>query len=260
MQARPAVATALGVAAAVTAAPARAAPDDVITRPLVLAPGAIELRLTAEINLQVRELARPLALAPDAWWGVSPRWTIGVIHSDTSLDRIAAEASLCVRESALSACDRLYRGGGLDVRFGALAGPLAIAPRARVLVRAIDPFKPAVTLGALARWTRGRFAITSDPYLRLPLASRALGNRAAIELPLWLAVQPAAGWMIALRTGFEADLAVLRDGGHVPFAVETTARVTDEVDLNVQAGWGSLFGPQPDIKRGTLMIAAGWRS
>jgi hypothetical protein len=237
-----------------------AEPDDVISRPLVLAPGAFELRLTAEVNVQPREIGHPVALAPDAWWGVSPRWTVGIIHSDASLDQIATSASLCVRESDISACDRMYRGSGLDIRFSALTGELSLAPRMRVLIRDIDPVKPAISLGALARWRHGRYAITTDPYLRLPLANHKLGNRAALYLPVWFAIQPAAGWAIALQTGFDADLVVLRDGGRVPVAIDVTARVTGEIDLGVIAGWGGLFGPQHDGKHGTLMIAASWRS
>jgi hypothetical protein len=257
VQVSPVVVAVLGAAALVPRT-ARADPDDVIARPLVLAPGAIELRLTAEVNVQPREIGHPVALAPDAWWGLSPRWTVGIIHSDASLDQIATSASLCVRESAISACDRLYRGSGLDIRFGALAGELSLAPRMRLLIRDIDPVKPAISLGTLARWRRGRFAITTDPYVRLPLANHKLGNRAAIYLPLWFAVQPATGWAIALHTGFDADLVVLRDGGRVPVAIDVTARVTGDVDLGVIAGWGGLFGPQHDGKHGTLMIAASW--
>lgn len=240
------------------AASAHAGPDDLVARPLVLDDGAIDLRLTAEINLQPRFVARPLAFAPDAWWGISPRWTIGLVHSDASLDRIDAGATFCVRESRSSTCHGLYRGSGLDVRFSARTGELAIAPRVRLLVRDIDPFKPAATLGALVRWHHGRFAITSDPYLRLPLANHDQGNRAALVAPIWLAVQPARGWELAVHTGYEADLIVLRDDGRIPVGLAVTARATSELDLRVEAGWSRLLGPQHDGQHGAVMITAGW--
>lgn len=239
-------------------APVHASPDDLVARPLVLDERAVELRLTAEIGVRPRILGRPLSLAPDAWWGVARDWTLGLIHSSASVDQIDAGATLCVRDLAVPVCSHAYRGSGVDVRYSARAGALAIAPRARVLVRDIDPFKPAVTLGALVRWTRGRFAIASDPYLRLPLAAAELGNRAALSIPLWFAVQPAPGWMIAVHTGFDADVAVLRDGSHGPFGVAATARVTSEVDVAVELGWGRLLGPQYDAKVGAILISAAW--
>jgi hypothetical protein len=182
-----------------------------------------------------------------------------VIHSSASVDQIDAGATLCVRDLPIPACSHAYRGSGVDVRYSARVGALAIAPRARVLVRAIDPFKPAVTLGALVRWVRGRFAIASDPFVRVPLANAELGNRAALSIPLWLAVQPAAGWMLAVHTGFDADLAVIGDGSHNPFGVAVTARVTRELDVALELGWPRLFGPQYDARVGAILLAVDWR-
>jgi hypothetical protein len=232
-------------------------PDDLIARPLVLEPGAIDVRLTLAINLQQRSIAEPTALSPDAWWGVLPRLTLGLIHSDASLDQIATSGSLCIRPST-STCPHRYKGSGVDVRYSAIEGQFALAPRVRAVIRDTDPFKPALTLGALVRWAHGRFAITGDPYLRLPLANAPLGNRFAIDLPVWFAVQPASGWMIALRSGFESDLVVLRDGSHLAFAVDVAARATDHIDLGVEGGWASLLGPQHDARHATIMLAAGW--
>jgi hypothetical protein len=248
----------LAVAVVLVVTPAGAAPDDLVTRPLVLDDSALEVRITAAINVQPPLIGRPLSLAPDAWWGISPRWTIGVIHSDASVDQIDASATFCVRQSDVSTCNRLYRGSGIDLRFDALAGPLAVAPRLRALIRDISPFKPAIALGALMRWRHGRFAITSDPYLRLPLANHTLGNRAAVFLPIWFAVQPAARWEIAVHTGYDADLAVLRDGAHGPFAFVVSTYLTPELDVGLEAGWAHLFGPQHDARHGTILLSAGW--
>jgi len=144
------------------------------------------------------------------------------------------------------------------VRFSALAGQFALAPRARVLIRDLDPFKPAMTLGALARWAHGRFAIAGDPYVRLPLANHSLGNRAELVLPIWFTVQPALGWAVALHTGYLSDFVVLRDGGHGALSLSVTARVSPEIDVGAEAGWFSLLGPQHDAKHGTAMISVDW--
>jgi hypothetical protein len=238
---------------------AQADPNDLVARPLVLDEGAVDLRLAVEVGVQRVTFARPLSFAPDAWWGASPRWTIGLIHSSASVDRIDAGATFCVRESAVPSCNRLYRGSGLDVRVSAVTGALAVAPRLRLLVRDVEPFKPAVALGAQLRWTGGRFAIASDPYVRLPLANGEQGNRTALSIPLWLAVQPAHGWMITLHTGFDVDLAVFRDGSYGPFGLGVTHRVTREIDLAIEAGWARLLGPQYDAKHGAIAITVGWR-
>lgn len=260
MKLTPVVVLGAAGALAVAVVPARADPDDIVRRPLVLDENTVELQLEASINIEVRSIGMPLSIAPDVWWGVSPRWTIGLVHSDTSLDQISTAGSFCVRQSDITTCDGFYHGGGIDVRYGALDGDFAVAPRLRLLVRDIDPFKPAVTLGALARWTHGRFAIASDPYLRLPLANHDLGNASAIALPLWLELQPATGWLLALHGGFDSDLVVLSDGWHGAFALDATMRASAAVDVGIEAGWGSLLGPQHDARHGTVLIAIRWRS
>jgi hypothetical protein len=156
-------------------------------------------------------------------------------------------------------CRGVYRNTGLDVRFSALEGAFALAPRLRALIRDVDPFKPAVTLGAVMRWTQGRFAITSDPYVRVPLANHSLGNRAHLAVPVWLAVQPARGWTIELHTGYDADFAVLRDGGHGPFSLGTRMRATDDVDVGLEAGWADLLGPQRNARQGAVVISVDGR-
>lgn len=242
-------------ALAVIAAPSRAgaAPDDLVTRALVLEPGGVAARVTAEFGLSSGQFARPLSIAPDVWVGVVPRLTIGLVHSDASVDQIDARTSFCFRGDAVT-CAHAYRGSGLDVRWSWREGTLAVAPRGRFLVRDTDPWKPAITAGALVRWTQGRYAITSDPYLRLGLAHRDLGNRATLVAPVWLAIQPTHRWLIALHTGLDGELATWRDGWHIPLALEIVARATNHLDLGLAAGFPHILGPQNNVKERALSV------
>lgn len=231
---------------------------DLISRPLVLAPHQIAAELVTEINLEPGLVGRPLSLAPDLWVGVLPRLTVGLIHSDLSVDRIAPGASVCVRRDGFL-CDAIYRGGGLDVIYSAVAGAFEVAPRARVLVRDLDPVKPALTIGAALKWRRGRFAIAGDPYLQVGLANTERGNRSALWLPVAFEVQPTCRWMLELDTGWNSDLAVLRDGWHVPVAAGVRARATAHVDVAASFGFTSLLGPQNTPKERVIFVAVGWR-
>jgi hypothetical protein len=267
----------------VTTTLARAEPSDVVGRPItsalpagalrgpakpdlaiVLGAGELALDLTLEVNLAFSSKARPLSLAPDLWLGATSRLTIGLVHSNASVDRFEPGGSVCLRQDETRYyCDRTYRGSGLDARYaaitGALSGALSVAPRARVLVRDVDPFKPAVTLGALAAWSAGRYAVRTDPYLQIGLASTGAGNRAQLWLPLQLAVQPTCGWEVALHTGWNSELAVIRDGWKVPLALGVRARATTHVDIGATLGFASLLGPQNTPKQRVLFVSVGWR-
>ncbi len=254
-----AAAAATALAGGAAAAPARAEPRDLVARPLTLPRGALEARLAAELSLRSYEIAAPISLAPDVWLGLAPRWTVGVVHSAHSLGLIDEGATLCFRGRPPHGCDRSYNGSGVDVRWGWREGPLAVAPRARLVVRDVDPWKPAATAGALVRWTRGRFAIAGDPYLQLGLANRSRGNRAALVVPVRLAVQPTCRWQVALHAGWDGELAVLRDGWHGALALAIEARAVAHLHVAIEAGFRSLAGPQADLNARTLALAIAWR-
>jgi hypothetical protein len=238
---------------------AHAEPDDMIRRPFVLDVGQVNAELVTEINVGHGGFGKPISLAPDVWVGVLPRLTLGLIHSNPSVDRFSPGATFCVRHLDIR-CDTTYHGSGVDVRWGALAGDLEVVPRLRVLVRELDPFKPAVTLGALVRWRHGRYAITGDPYLQLGLANTDQGNRHALFLPVQLSVQPRLRWEVVLRTGWHSDLAVIRDGWHVPVAIGTRARATAHIDVGAMLGFSTLLGPQNTAKERAVFLLLAYRS
>lgn len=204
--------------------------------PLALAGGEVAATVTTELD------ARTLALATDAWVGLGRGFTVGATHSNASLDRIGAGASPY----------------GLDVRWLVCDGELAMAVRARLLVRDLDRWQPSATIGALVRWTRGRFAIASDPYVRAPLVE-ASADRGALVLPVWIEARATSRLAVAVHSGWGRSLASMPDGWHVPFALVARARLTDTIEVAVEAGFTSMLGPSDRMAERVVAIAIGWR-
>jgi hypothetical protein len=227
--------------------------------PLVLERDQIEAVITSEVELAPHQVAKPISFAPDVWLGVTPRLTVGLIHSSASVSRITRGASFCFRHSMIG-CDRTYHNGGLDARYALRDGTLAVAVRARFLIRDVDPYKPAFTAGALLHWSRNRIALTADPYLRFGLANTDDGNRTALFVPIITSVRTFQRVELRVHTGYDADLAVWRDGFHIPLALSMRAPVSDSVELGLLGGYVSAFGPQGTLTRRTLWIWLGWRS
>lgn len=223
--------------------------------------GDIEARFVIEAAIDKgRSFGRPLSMAPDVWWSTTSRLTLGLVHSNASLDRIDAGRTFCVRPGVVPGwtCEDVYRGSGLDARYAVVDGDVVLAPRLRLLVRDLSPFKPAVTLGALARARRGRIAVTMDPYLRLGLANTDRGNRAALEVPLWLSVHATAGTALWAHIAYESDVAVARDGWKAPVGVGITHRLAQALSVELEFGWPALLGPQHYLRRRNLMLAVIW--
>jgi hypothetical protein len=239
---------------------AQAEPTDFVARPIVLSRGELDARLTLDLNLEPNQFGHSTSLAPDAWVGVTSELTVGVVHSYPSVDRFASGATLCVVHQEGIGCESTYHNVGVDARYGLLEGELAVAPRFRALIRETDPFKPALTFGALVRWTRGRIALTADPYLQLGIANTDQGNRHELWLPIAFAVQPIARWELALHTGWNSILAIWRDGWHMPIAFETRVAVTPALDVGAMLGFSTLLGPQNTAKERALFFTVAWRT
>lgn len=222
--------------------------------PIVLGRGEVYARLVTEVGLAPRKQARPLSFAPDVWLGLTDALTLGVIHSATSVDRIDSASSFCVRELAPH-CTRPYRGSGIDLR---LRWTAHVAWHVRALLRDIDPVKPAVTVGARLRWTRGRFVIESDPYLRVGLGHREAGNRDTLVVPIWLGRRLGDRAELAIHTGIDGDLAVWRDGWHIPVGVRFEVTPARAIAFGIEGGFTSLLGPQNTANQRAVAIYAAY--
>jgi hypothetical protein len=249
-------------------AASRVASADFVGAPLVLEPGHADAVANAELDLNEGLKGEPVSLAPDAWIGITRELTIGVIHSDLSVDRIQPGASICIITQPII-CPRAYHGGGLDALYSIEAGSFSAAARARVLLHTLDTeidsapvtlFEPAVTLGAELRWHSRRWSITGDPYVQIGLDNNRYGNRSQLWLPVVFAFQPIAQIAIELHTGWNSDFYDINDGWYVPGAIGVRGAITKHVEVGALFGWTSIFGPQNDEKLRVLMFDVGWHS
>ena len=213
--------------------------------------------VTIEANLAHATKANPLSLAPDIWWNES-RWTIGLSHSMGSVDRFEPGGTMCLRTDDFY-CGSVYRGSNLDARYAfSLPGNTTVSPRARFLLRDIDPVKPAITAGALVEHTHGRFGFRADPYLQIGLANTGQGNRAALWIPLQFAIAATSRITPTLDTGWNAELAVIGDDWHVPVAPGVRVRIDSHVTVGAQVGFAALLGPQNTPKERVLFVGLSW--
>ena len=233
-----------------SAAPAQ----DLVTRPAVLPVGSVEVVGNVEGWLLPGHVLQAVSLAPDVYVGVTRRLTLGVITSNRALARLAAGSGVCFG-SERSGCLARVSNIGVDAKFSLGRKSWTLAPHGRLVMRQFSPQKPALMLGALLGWQFGRWAVVADPYVQLGLLNQDRGNRNSVHVPVWLRVQPTCRWQVALRTGFDSDFAVLRDGWHGALGGVVTAAVRPDVDLELSGGVRSAFGPQNTVKERSVALA-----
>lgn len=228
--------------------------QDLVPWPAVLPAGVVEAVANVEGLLLPRHALQAVSLAPDMYLGVTSRLTVGVITSNRALARLAAGSGVCFG-SVSAGCKTRISTIGIDAKFRLGSAAWTLAPHGRLVMRQFDPLKPALLLGALLSWQTGSWAVVADPYVQLGLLNQDRGNRNSVHVPVWLRVQPTCRWHVALRTGFDSDLAVLRDGWHGVLGGLVTAVLRTDVELELSAGMRSAFGPQNTSKERSVALA-----
>lgn len=233
---------------------AAADPADVVSRPIVLDRGEAEGALTIETDLSSNAVGNQTSFAPDVWYGATGDLTIGIVHSANALSLVGAGDGVCLGGLA-HGCEQAYSNLGVDARWSLARGEWSAAARVRLVTRRWSPWLPSARIGALARWQRGRFAVTSDPQLQIGLDNTDRGNRAQLNVPLWLAVQPADHVAIYFRTGVSAELAVFGDAWGVPAVAGVRVAITPRIDVAAEGGFARAGGPLNESKLRVAWIA-----
>jgi hypothetical protein len=218
---------------------------------------ALELDASLDIQAATHLLFAPTTLAPDAWYGVTDRLTVGWVTSAHALSRVEPGGGLCLTGSA-HGCHRLYDNIGIDTLYRLQDGAFEIAARARFVVRSFDPMKPSVRPGVWLRWHRGAWAIEADPHVQIGLANRDQGNRDQMSLPLWLRLQlgcHARGWLF---TGARGEVIDFGEKYEIPLALGFAARVAPGVEVGAEAGFPAALGPQNELSDRSAYVFVAW--
>lgn len=214
-----------------------------------LARGAGWLAVVYELSLSTRTAGEPWAAAVDGALALSPRLTVGLAHSAGGLGAVDRSGGWCLA-SAAHTCPRRYRGGAIDLRWrvidgGPRAGRLTALARAGLL--GVSPWLPFARLGLRADAGRGRGWAVAQLELTMSLGGRELGNRDALEAPVWLGgdLRAGAGARVSgwLRTGARGELPELGGKLEIPIAFGV-AIDGGRWRAGVDAGWPQLLGPQ----------------
>jgi hypothetical protein len=218
--------------------------------PIVLPRGAIQAELTVEASLSSRERFEPVSLAPDLWYGVTDRLTLGLTTSARAVSRVDAGLGLCVRSDD-HGCPRLYDDLASDARWR-LTPDAAL--RARLVHASFAPWKPSLRLGGTVRARRGAWTLEGDPHLGLGLYHTDAGNRATLELPAWIRFQlgcRAEGW---IRTGVRGELAGFTEKAAIAVGLGGEVHLGRGVDVGAEVAFPSLLGPQNQFRTRSAFV------
>ncbi|ACY14948.1 hypothetical protein [Haliangium ochraceum] len=246
-------ALALAAVAALTICSARSAhaedfyiavdwPKRIVDRPLVLGPSMFEFRGdTLGINLSKDAVGDPIFFAPDIYFGLDDRITLGYVH----------EIGLCLTGDG---CTGTYSDFGLEGLFSIIYdGPLVMAARAGVTFDPLDPFTGGLHLGLPVRVSGGDLAVRADPKLYVGVFNRDL-RKEYLDVPIQLQYQLTDENALLLISGVRGPLSGFGDVVEVPVGVGVSFTAARRVDLGAEFQFTNLAGRGGGISGRLLLL------
>jgi hypothetical protein len=216
---------------------------------LTLAQGTVQVALTAELEMSVDRVGKPLSLAPDVSYGVSDDLTVSLIHSKYGITgfRAAAGGGLCLTGED-NGCVAVYNNVGAEAWYRLLkSGPLAAAAGGGVHATNLDAGHVSVKLGVRARRAFGRVALIAQPSVLIAVTERdpdagTPKNNDTLWVPVQVTWRAADALTVGVGTGIKGPFSGFGDAWQMPLGF--MAQYAIDPSLSVGASWvfGQMLG------------------
>lgn len=205
-------------------------PIRLVDRPLVLGASMFELRGdTLRLNLSDGAVGDPISLAPDLYYGLDQRITLGYFH----------DTGICISGDG---CSGAYDDFGVEALYSLIYdGTVVMAARAGVTFDPLDPFTGGVHVGLPVRVGAGDLAVLLDPRLYVGVFNRDLREE-LLDVPVQLQYQLTDQNALLLSSGLRGPLSGFGDAVEVPVGVGALFTIARRVDVGGELVFPNLAG------------------
>jgi hypothetical protein len=213
---------------------------------LTLPPKRLFLHALVEMNLSKDNAFSPFSIAPDLYYGVNEKLTLGLIHSVLGATGImgGVGSSLCLSGSS-NGCGDVYNGVGLDARYALSQGKFIVAADGGLYINNIDPFQMAVKLGLVTRYRpspTSKLAIDIVPNLFIGLTERDGGsamagvtlvsNKEVATIPVTLLYSVKPNVALAIQSGLVLPLSDTDKTYFVPLSIGANFQINKQLSID----------------------------
>lgn len=232
---------ALAVADEAPADPPAAAPP---APGLTLPTGKINVAVNLELNMSADKVGKPISIAPDVSYGVTPDLTVAVVHSRYALTgfRASAGGGVCVTGTD-NGCANVYDNVGLEGWYSVARGPTAAAVGGGVHAMSLDAGFYDLKVGAKVRHVMGKVGVHVMPTVLIAMTKREEGgvrlSRDSLWIPVLATYKATPEVTVGVGTGLKAlDLSAFGDSWEVSLGAVCTYAL--DPATTVGASW--IFG------------------
>ena len=213
-----------------------------VDRPLVLGPSMLELRGdTLRLNLSKDAVGDPISLAPDLYYGLDERITLGIFH----------DVGVCISGDG---CTTVYNDFGVEGLYSLLyEGAVSMAVRLGATFNPLDPFVGGLHVGLPLRVKGGDLAVLFDPRLYIGVFERDL-RKELVDVPVQLQYQLTDQNALLVTSGVRGPLDGFGDSVQVPVGVGAVVALSRRVDIGGEFLFTNLAGRGGGVSGRLLLL------
>jgi len=207
--------------------------------PLILPKGKLAVNAAIGVSLSTDAVAKPIAIAPDVWYGVMPKLEVGVVHSNYGLTGFWFQGlggGVCVTGEE-NGCAKLYDGPiGVLGHFSLMEGNIDLAADGGIVIGSLDPMALSLKAGVKGRWSSGKIMVHFQPGIGIGLTERdggatGPGNKEEIFIPVSVGYMVSSKLHAGVQTGMFGPLDGFGDAFLIPLGVGALFGVNDKLSV-----------------------------
>jgi hypothetical protein len=229
-----------------------------VKRPLTLAPMMLEIRGdTLGINLSSDQVGKPIFIAPDLYFGINNKFTVGLTH----------QVGVCLG-GAEKNCAKAYNDLGLEAQYSLMsAGNLALMGHGALMLSSLsDPTIVGLDVGMALRVSGGSVAVKVDPTIYVGVIGRDelpslpnVGPKEYLHIPVELQYQLNFQTMLFLSTGLFGPTDGFGDVYQVPVGLGALFAVNNRIDFGTEFRFTDAAGKNNTADARQLFVRFGLR-
>lgn len=225
-------------------------PLRVTDRPLTLDQGMLEIRGdTLMINMSADAVAKPFSIAPDVFYGVNRKLTVGITHG----------TGICLAGTD-NGCAKVYNDVGVEALYSLMSqGNFQLAGRGGLQAMAIDPFAFGLNVGVRGRLNAGNLAIVFDPGLYVGFTERDTVQKEFVTIPVQVQFQVNNQTNVYALSGINGPLDGFGDAMTIPVGAGATFAVNNRLDFGGEFQFTNLAGKESSADGRLLIVRAALR-
>ncbi|MFN2169452.1 MAG: hypothetical protein ACK2U9_24740, partial [Anaerolineae bacterium] len=211
-------------------------------------------------NLSADMVAKPFSIAPDIWYGVSPKLTVGLVHSGYGATGFygGAGKGLCLAGED-NGCAEVYDNVGVEAKFLVLGdGPLSLAANGGIHVLSLsDPMFLDLKVGVIGNYNMNKLNIGFAPNIFIGLTERDF-NKEALAVPVYVMFQANPKLGAGVQTGISGPLDGFGDFYRIPVTIFAKYAVNPKICAGLAFSFDNLAGKDGSADYRSLNLMVGY--